>query len=658
MERSFFNLKDNPFAMSMPPHRLFRSRGYLGGMQKIAYSIEGRSGIVALLAPRGTGKTTLVHAYLDQRQQRNLQTVWLSGLSCTFATVLHRLCAPFHVQVSGDVKATLRALYLALRRASNSGRRPVLIIDEAESLPVKVLQDLFVLADMEDRYGKLLTIILVGEPMLDQHLKRICSQTQRGQGYRRIRLEPLRRQESIAYVQHRIAQATTDTAAMFTPRALRRVTRYARGNPGLLNYVCNEALRTAILEHQKPITKSIVQAVLNDLEGRRPLFTWRWGLAALAGLLLIAGVSSGAFPFEQLWSQPHLTSMVTELIDKIKAQPSKVTQGDAQPELESPTAAVDAERVQVRDQAPAMAARVAATSETPRSQAKSEPKPHRTDPQHDLIAQASLLCLTARPPGNHARDIILVDYHGKVQRRLVSDGALNLSPILSPDRRHLAYTSYREGTPSIYLRDLKNAKDIRLTSRSGIALPGAWSPDGRYLALSKSENGNSDIFLYDLKRRHMRRLTSHPGIDISPSFAPDNQRVVFTSNRSGSLQLYLTDVGGRAPKRLTEQGNYHAAPTWSPQGGWIAFIGRSSNQALELYVIKDNGTAMHQLTTSGSAVEEAPTWSPDGQSILYTRIHHDIRERRIVDLDGRNDRVLPGHGQVCYSPQWVAQLTN
>ncbi len=283
---------------------------------------------------------------------------------------------------------------------------------------------------------------------------------------------------------------------------------------------------------------------------------------------------------------------------------------------------------------------------------------HMPAPKTHLIVNASLLCLTARPPGNHARDIILVDYHGKVKQRLVSDGELNLSPILSPDQRRLAYTSYREGTPSIYVRDLKNDQDERLTSRAGIALPGAWSPDGRYLVLSKSEEGNSDIFLYDLPQRLMQRLTSHSGIDVSPSFAPDSKRLVFTSSRNGTSQIYLTDVNGRPPKRLTWEGKYNAAPVWSPQGDWIAFIGRSPEQTLELYVIKDDGTGLRRVTIGGSTIEDAPTWSPDGQSILYTRVHNGIRERRIVDIDGRNDRELPGHGQVCYSPQWVAQLAN
>ncbi|ETW96432.1 MAG: hypothetical protein ETSY1_26650 [Candidatus Entotheonella factor] len=661
MELSFFNLRYNPFVMSPNPDQLFRSRSHLQGMQEMAYGIEGRKGIIAVLGPRGLGKTTLVHAYLDQRLQRNLLTIRSNGRSSTFAAILGRLCAQFKVPADGGFETTLRALRSALRQVTEEGLRVVLIIDEAESLSAKTLEDLLVLADLEDGSGKFMTTILIGEPVLDQHLKRACAQTLRIEKYRRIRLEPLKRQESIAYVQHRIAHVAGDEESMFTPKALRCVVRCAQGNPGLLNYLCNEALRAAIIDQKKPITKSIVRAVLNDLEGRQPLSLLRWGVGvvALAGILLIAGMSMGSTPIGQLWHPLHLKSMVTELVSKAKSLPSTVF-----PEAPLPgsaTVEVEAQPEPALDHEPRMSAPTPepseALAETPSPAPPSKPL-SMPEPSTHLIANASLLCLTARPPGNHARDIILVDYRGKVQQRLVSDGALNLSPILSPDQRRLAYTSYREGTPSIYVRDLKNDKDERLTSRSGIALPGAWSPDGRYLALSKSEDGNSDIFLYDLKRRQMRRLTLHSSIDVSPSFAPDSERLVFTSSRSGSSQIYLTDVNGRPPKRLTQEGKYNAAPVWSPQGNWIAFIGRSPEQTLELYIIRDDGTGLRRVTIGGSTIEDAPTWSPDGRTILYTRVHNGIRERRVVDMDGRNDRELPGHGQVCYSPQWVAQLTN
>lgn len=302
MEFSFFRLKYNPFAGVPTPDRLFRSRSHLRSMQAIAYGIEGRRGLITLFAKRGMGKTTLLRAYLAQRFQRNIQAIWLTGQSSNFPTILDRVCAQCNVaSVDGELEVTLRRLRSALARESNAGRRVVLIIDEAESLPPNTLEGLLALVDMADGVGRLLTVILIGEPALDQRLKRVFSRTLRMDSYRRIRIDPLRRKESLAYVRHRIAQVSTDDEAMFTPGALGRVVRYARGNPGLLNYVCNEALRAAIIEQQKPISKPIVRAVLNELEGRQPASLLRWGLAALAGVLVIAGVSMGSPQIGRLW---------------------------------------------------------------------------------------------------------------------------------------------------------------------------------------------------------------------------------------------------------------------------------------------------------------------------------------------------------------------
>ena len=510
----------------------------------------------------------------------------------------------------------------------------------------------------------------MGEPALEPHLQKACAQTFRSVKPRRIALAPLSQQESMAYVRHCIALCSADGEATMTPGALRAVARYAQGNPGLLNYVCSEVLSAALMAQQKPITQSIARRVINDLEGRQRRFSWRWSAAAGVGVLALAGMSMGAPQLERFWPQPQLMSVVTELASKVKAMPSlapwsNTTTGADDPEpvkiaIETQPAPSLPPEPQAPDPAPvepeALTARAEPDSPPPAPPAVAPEPPSAPDPA--LMAQASLLCLTGRAPGKRTRDIILVDHRGEVRQRLVSDGALNLSPALSPDQRYLAYTSYRSGRPSIYLRDLRRARDERLASRAGMALPGAWSADSRYLALSMSENGNSDIFIYDVQQHHMWRLTRDPGIDISPSFAPDGKRLAFTSNRSGASQLYLAHVDGRTPHRLTRKGAYNAAPAWSPQGGWIAFIGRAPDQTLALYVIRDDGADLQRLTDTSGLLEEAPTWSPDGLAILYTRLHQGVRQRRIVTRDGRRDQEWPGHGQVCYAPQWVAQPAN
>ena len=107
-------------------------------------------------------------------------------------------------------------------------------------------------------------------------------------------------------------------------------------------------------------------------------------------------------------------------------------------------------------------------------------------------------CVT-RVPDSKATEIVRMDYDGHDVQRLVSNGSLNLAPVQSPDGRMLAYTSYRDGSPDIYVLDLNNGREQRLTNEPGLALAGSWSPDGRYLAISRTVKGNNDIFIYDTR---------------------------------------------------------------------------------------------------------------------------------------------------------------
>ena len=101
-----------------------------------------------------------------------------------------------------------------------------------------------------------------------------------------------------------------------------------------------------------------------------------------------------------------------------------------------------------------------------------------------------VLCVS-RGKSKVSKDIVIMDYDGYGARPLVADGALNLAPVLSPNGTSLAYTSYRSGSPNVYLRNLLTGAEERLTSGSGLAMAGAWSPDGQYLALSHTIDGNS-----------------------------------------------------------------------------------------------------------------------------------------------------------------------
>lgn len=249
--------------------------------------------------------------------------------------------------------------------------------------------------------------------------------------------------------------------------------------------------------------------------------------------------------------------------------------------------------------------------------------------------------------GRQSKDIMIMDYDGYGARRLVSDGSLNISPVLSPDGSKLAYTSYRNGTPDLYIRNVRTGQDERITSGPGLALPGSWSPDGRYLALNFTVDGNSEIFLYDLQSRRLTRLTNDWGIDVSPSFSPDGSRLVFTSDRGGSPQLYLTDINGSSPTRITYEGRYNTAPSWSPREDAITFVGSSDKGSLAIYTIRSDGSRLRRLMDGGGTYE-SPTWAPNGRFIMYIG----GTGQRYILREGGSPRLVPS-GPACLSSQWV-----
>jgi TolB protein len=264
-----------------------------------------------------------------------------------------------------------------------------------------------------------------------------------------------------------------------------------------------------------------------------------------------------------------------------------------------------------------------------------------------------VLCVS---PGKNknSKDIVIMDYDGYGARPLVSDGGLNVAPVLSPNGTLLAYTSYRSGNPNLYVRNLLTGAEERITSGVGLAMAGSWTPDGRSLALSHTIDGNSEIFVYDTKSKQMKRITNDWGIDVSPRFAPDGKRLAFVSDRSGSPQIYVTDLPGSTPVRLTYEGRYNTAPAWSPRNDVIAFVGRADeDRSLGVYMIRPDGRGQTRLGGGGSP--DAPIWAPNGRFVMYTSTQGGSRQRYMMREDGQANYLLPASGPACLTSQWVAR---
>jgi TolB protein len=226
-----------------------------------------------------------------------------------------------------------------------------------------------------------------------------------------------------------------------------------------------------------------------------------------------------------------------------------------------------------------------------------------------------------------------------------------MSPRWSPDGRHLSFTSFDDGNPDFYVKDMLNSSIMKIASFKGINLSGGWSPDSKKVLLTLSKDGNEEIYIFDFGNKFYQRLTNDFSIDVSPAWSPDGSKIAFVSNRSGSPQIYIMDADGNNVRRLTAEGNYNTSPSWSPKGDKIAFEGRAGGGRFQIFTIGADGENLKQLTFDGGE-SKSPSWSPDGRYIAISRTNSDKKKICIMNANGSNSRVLHEASGDGISPAW------
>ena len=226
---------------------------------------------------------------------------------------------------------------------------------------------------------------------------------------------------------------------------------------------------------------------------------------------------------------------------------------------------------------------------------------------------ASKIAFVSTGSGN--KEIYSCEFDGYDPQQLTRNHSISLFPAWSSDGRYLAYTSYKEGKPDLFIKNLAEMQEISVT-QNGVNITPAWAPDKFELAATLSFSGDQEIYLLTGTGKIIKRLTRMRGSDISPTWSPDGKKMAFVSNRSGNPQIYIKDLASGKARRLTYQGNYNTQPSWSPRGDKIAYSSMVDGRH-NIFVIDVDGLEPLQLTYEAGD-NEAPSWSPDGSMIVFS----------------------------------------
>lgn len=267
MYKEFYGLRANPFNMNPDPRFLFLTRHTEEALACLTYGIQSRKGFVLLTGEVGTGKTTLINKLLEWLRLQQVATAFIFNSRLDVPQFLDYMMADFGIPCDSKAKSqVLLRLYNWLLDRYRAGETAVLIIDEAQNLSDEVLEEIRMLTNLETFTEKLLQIVLVGQPELEQKLKQPQLRQLRQRLTLRAKTHALTLEETRAYVHQRLRIAGSNGQQIFEPEAIINVHRYASGIPRVINLLCEHCLVSAFVDQQKVIGPAVVDAVARDFD--------------------------------------------------------------------------------------------------------------------------------------------------------------------------------------------------------------------------------------------------------------------------------------------------------------------------------------------------------------------------------------------------------
>lgn len=267
MYRNFYHLQCDPFGLTADPGFLYMTGEHREALAGLVYSVQTRPGLTLLTGEAGTGKTTLLRALLSFLESGNWQIALCDNPTLSKSEFHDLILARLGVQCASPMKSRqVMALQEALLKGRAEGRFFLLVVDEAQKLPLELLEEVRLLMNLETPQEKLLQIIMAGQSeLLDtMRLPELRQLKQRISCY--CRLKPLSQSELKEYIAHRLKRAGLPQQNLFADSAIQAIHQYTGGIPRVVNNVCDNALRTGFPMQAREITAAIIEETAADLE--------------------------------------------------------------------------------------------------------------------------------------------------------------------------------------------------------------------------------------------------------------------------------------------------------------------------------------------------------------------------------------------------------
>ncbi|MHB1680531.1 MAG: hypothetical protein ACYCTB_08515 [bacterium] len=259
---------------------------------------------------------------------------------------------------------------------------------------------------------------------------------------------------------------------------------------------------------------------------------------------------------------------------------------------------------------------------------------------------------------NNVKNIFKMDFGGHRVKRITNNNSINIFPYPSPDGKKVAYISFKDGNPSVFIKNLitGHAKKLYLPGPADFV---SWSPNGKKIALALTPGHyNTQIYTINADGTDLKRLTNTFGINTAPSYSPNGNRIVFVSNRGGGPQIYVMNSNGSNVHMISFNGsNYNSSPEWSPNGKKIVFTSFINGAgALQVCIMDPNGNNERQLTDTPYGCHH-PSWTRDSRIISFDTEFGGREEIYLMDTDVSGIMLLMPHMfpemQNYYNPAWT-----